>query len=61
MSEITNAAFAVERMKILAADIIDVARQMREKFPDEYEERERLGMLEHTANVFLEEEERTAR
>ena len=61
MSEITNAAFAVERMKILAADIIDVARQMREKFPDEYESHERLGMLEHAANVFLEEEERTAR
>ncbi len=56
MSEITNAAFAVERMKILAADIIDVARQMREKFPDEYESRERLGMLEHAAGVFLEEE-----
>ena len=61
MSEITNAAFAVERMNILAADIIDVARQMREKFPDEYESRERLGMLEHAANVFLEEEEQKAR
>ncbi len=61
MSEITNAAFAVERMKILAAEVADVARQMREKFPDVYEERERFGMLEHAANVFLEEEERKAR
>lgn len=56
MSEIANAEYAIERLKILAAEIADVSSQLHEKFPAEYESRERLGMLEHVADVFLEEE-----
>ena len=56
MTDIVNPAYAVERLKILAEDIREVAGWLREKHPEEYESRERLGMLEHAAGVFLEEE-----
>ena len=58
MSEIVNAEYAIERLKILAEETVLVAAQLREKFPKEYESRERLGMLEHVARVFIEEENR---
>ena len=56
MSGIVTPAYAVERLKILAEDIREVAGWLRENHPEEYESRERLGMLEHAAGVFLEEE-----
>ena len=56
MTDIVNPAYAVERLKILAEDIREVAGWLRENYPNEYESRERLGMLEHAARVFLEEE-----
>lgn len=56
MTDIVNPEYAVERLKILAEDIRKVAGWLREHHPAEYESRERLGMLEHTTGVFLEEE-----
>ena len=56
MTDIVNPAYAVERLKILAEDIREVAGWLRENYPNEYESRERLGMLEHASRVFLEEE-----
>ena len=56
MQGIVNPEYAVERLRILAEDIREVAGWLRENHPAEYESRERLGMLEHAARVFLEEE-----
>ena len=56
MSGIVTPAYAVERLRILAEDIREVAGWLRENHPEEYESRELLGMLEHAAGVFLEEE-----
>jgi len=56
MTDIVNSAYAVERLKILAEEIREVAMWLRENHGEEYECRERLGMLEHAAGVFLEEE-----
>ena len=56
MTDIVNPAYAVERLKVLAEGICEVAVWLREHHPEEYESRERLGMLEHMAGVFLEEE-----
>ena len=56
MSGIVTPAYAVERLRILAEDIREVAGWMRDNHPREYESLERLGMLEHAACVFLEEE-----
>lgn len=56
MTDIVNPEYAVERLKILAEDIRKVAEWLRQHHPDEYESRERLGMMEHAAGVFLEEE-----
>ena len=58
MTDIFNPEYVVERLKILAEDIREVARWLEENHPEEYESRERLGMLEHVAGVFLEEEKR---
>jgi len=56
MTDIVNPEYAIERLKILAEDIRKVAGWLREHHQKEYESRERLGMLEHAARVFLEEE-----
>ena len=56
MPDIVNTEYALERIRILAEDIREVAGWLRENFPTEYESRERLGMLEHAAGVFLEDE-----
>ena len=56
MTDIVNPEYAVERLKILAEDIRKVAEWLRQHHPAEYEIRERLGMMEHAAGVFLEEE-----
>ena len=56
MPGIVNPEYALERIRILAEDIREVAGWLRENHPEEYESRERLGMLEHAAGVFLEEE-----
>ena len=56
MQGIVNPAYAVERIRILAEDIREVAGWLNENHPAEYESRERLGMLEHAARVFLEDE-----
>ena len=56
MQGIVNPAYAVERIRILAEDIREVAEWLRENYPNEYDSSERLGMLEHAARVFLEEE-----
>ena len=56
MQGIVNPAYAVERLRILAEDIREVVGGLRENYPNEYERRERLGMLEHAARVFLEDE-----
>lgn len=56
MQGIVNPEYAVERLRILAEDIREVAGWLRENYPNEYESRERLGMLEHASCVFLEEE-----
>ena len=55
MTDIVNPAYAVERLKILAEDIREVAGWLRDNHPEEYESRERLGMMEHAAGMFLEE------
>ena len=56
MPDIVNTEYALERIRILAEDIREVAGWLNENHPAEYESRERLGMLEHAARVFLEEE-----
>ena len=56
MTDIVNPEYAVERLKILAEDIRKVAEWLRQHHPEEYGSRERLGMMEHAAGVFLEEE-----
>ena len=56
MTDIVNPEYAVERLKVLAEDIREVVGWLRKHHPEEYESRERLGMLEHAAGVFLEEE-----
>ena len=56
MTDIVNPAYAVERLKILAEDIREVAGRLRDNHPEEYKSRERLGMMEHAAGMFLEEE-----
>ena len=56
MTDIVNPAYAVERLKILAEDIREVAGWLRDNHPEKYESRERLGMMEHAAGMFLEEE-----
>ena len=56
MTDIANPAYAVERLKILAEDIRKVAGWLKKNHPEEYVSRERLGMMEHAAGVFLEEE-----
>ena len=56
MTDIVNPEYAIERLKILAEDIREVAGWLRERHPAEFGSRERLGMLEHAAGVFLEEE-----
>ena len=56
MTDIVNSEYALERLKILSEDIVKVSTWVRENHPKKYESRERLGMLEHAAVVFLEEE-----
>ena len=56
MQGIVNPEYALERIRILAEDIREVVGWMRDNHPREYESLERLGMLEHAARVFLEEE-----
>ena len=56
MPDIVNTEYALERIRILAEDIREVAEWLKENYPNEYESRERLGMLEHAARVFLEDE-----
>ena len=58
MNDIVNAEYALERLRILAEETVRVATLLREKFPQEYESRERLGMLEHAARMFIGEENR---
>ena len=57
MTDIVNPEYAIERLKILAEDIRKVAGWLRDNHPKEYESLERLGMMEHAAGVFLEEDE----
>ena len=56
MPDIVNPEYALERIRILAEDIREVAGWLKDHHPAEYESRERLGMLEHMTGVFLEEE-----
>ena len=56
MTDIVNPEYAVERLKILADDIREVAGWLKKNHPEEYESRGRLGMMEHAAGVVLEEE-----
>ena len=56
MTGTVNPAYAVERIRVFAEGIREVAEWLRRNHPEEYESRERLGMLEHVAGVFLEEE-----
>ena len=56
MSDFAKAEYAIERLKILAEEVVKISAALREKFPEEYEKRERLGMMEHAASVFLESE-----
>ena len=56
MQGIVNPEYAVERIRILAEDIREVAGWLKENHPAEYESRKRLGMLEHASRVFLEDE-----
>ena len=58
MTDFISAAFAVERLKVLAEEILKVAAALRERHPEEYEKRERIGMLESVADDFLETERR---
>ena len=56
MPDIVNPEYALERIRILAEDIREVAGWMRDNHPKEYKNLERLGMLEHASRMFLEEE-----
>ena len=58
MTDIVNPEYAVERLKILAEGISEIAGWLKEHRPDEYGSRESLGILEHAACVFLETEKR---
>ena len=58
MTDFISAAYAVERLKVLAGEILKVAAALRERHPAEYESRERLGMLESVAEDFIESERR---
>ena len=58
MTDFISAAYAVERLKVLAEEILKVAAALREKHPEEYEKRERIGMLESVADDFIETERR---
>lgn len=58
MTDFISAAYAVERLKVLAEEILKVAAALREKHPEEYEKRERIGMLESVAGDFIESERR---
>ena len=58
MTDFISAAYAVERFKVLAEEILKVAAALRERHPEEYEKRERIGMLESVADDFLESERR---
>ena len=58
MTDFISAAYAVERLKVLAEEILKVAAVLRESHPEEYEKRERIGMLESVADDFLESERR---
>ena len=58
MTNYISAAFAVERLKVLAEEILKVAAALRERHPEEYEKRERIGMLESVAGDFIESERR---
>ena len=58
MTDFISAAYAVERLKVLAGEILKVAAALRERHPAEYEKRERIGMLESVAEDFIESERR---
>ena len=58
MTDFISAAYAVERLKVLAEEILKVAAALRERYPEEYEKRERIGMLESVAGDFIESERR---
>lgn len=58
MTNFINAAYAVERLKVLAEEIHKVAAALRERHPEEYEKRERIGMLESVADDFIDSERR---
>ena len=58
MTDFISAAYAVERLKVLAEEILKVAAALREKHPEEYEKRERIGMLESVADDFIDSERR---
>ena len=58
MTDFISAAYAVERLKVLAEEILKVAAALRERHPEEYEKRERIGMLESVADDFLDSERR---
>lgn len=58
MTDFVNAAYAVERLKVLAEEILDIAAALRERHPEEYKKRERIGMLESVADDFIDSERR---
>ena len=58
MTDFISAAYAVVRLKVLAEEILKVAVALRERHPEEYEKRERIGMLESVAEDFIESERR---
>lgn len=58
MTDFINASYAVERLKVLAEEVLDIAAALRERYPEEYEKRERLGMLESVADDFIDSERR---
>ena len=58
MTDFISAAYAVERLKVLAEEILKVAAALRERHPEEYEKRERIGMLESVADDFIDSERR---
>ena len=54
MCEKAGAEYALGRLKALAEEIVATAKSLRENHPEEYESRERIGMLESVADDFLE-------
>ena len=58
MTDFISAAYAVERLKVLAEEILKVAAALRERHPEEYENRARIGMLESVADDFIDSERR---